>query len=88
MATASASFTIGNTGAGPLIVNVSSPMHSPPFTAVGAGVGITIGPGGMHEVTIVYSPKQKGSTSDQIVITSDDPKQKKPKKVKLKGKSR
>ncbi|MGC2304062.1 hypothetical protein [Candidatus Binatus sp.] len=88
MATASASFTIGNSGAGPLIVNVTSPTHSPPFTAEGAAVGIMIGPGGTHEVTIVYSPTQKGSTSDRIVITSDDPKQKKPKKVKLKGKSK
>ena len=87
-ATASASITIGNTGAGTLTANVTSPHHSPPFTTVGAGVGITIGPGESHEVTIVYSPTKKGSTSDQILITSNDPNQKKPKKVKLKGKSK
>ena len=87
-ATASASITIGNTGTGTLTANVSMPMHSPPFAAAGAGPGIAIGPGGTREVTIVYSPTQKGSTSDQIVITSNDPKQKKPKKVKLKGRSK
>ena len=87
-ATASASVTIGNTGAGTLTVSVTSPLHNPPFTAIGTGVGIAIAPGGAHQVTITYSPTLKGTTSDQMVITSDDPKQKKPKKVKLKGKSK
>jgi sugar lactone lactonase YvrE len=88
MATASASFTIGNSGTGPLTANVSSPKHSPTFTEIGGGNGIVIAPGATSTVTIVYSPVKKGSTSDQVVITSDDPKQKKPKKVKLKGKSK
>ena len=44
MATASASFTIGNTGAGTLTANVTSPKHSPPFTEIGGGVGIAIAP--------------------------------------------
>jgi hypothetical protein len=47
-----------------------------------------IGPGGSDNVTIVYAPTKKGSTSDQIVITSNDPAHKKPIKVKLKGKSK
>ena len=88
MATASASFTIGNTGTGPLTANVSSPKHSPIFMEIGGGSGIVIAPGGTSTVTIVYSPAKKGSTSDQILITSNDPKQKKPKKVNLKGKSK
>ncbi len=89
MATASASFTITNTGTGPLTVKVTPPKHSPPFTEVGDGAGIVIPPsGGTHEVTIIYSPTKKGSTKDQIVITSDDRKQKKPIKVKVKGKSK
>jgi hypothetical protein len=39
-------------------------------------------------VTIVYSPTKKGSSSDQIAITSIGAKQKKPIKLKLKGKSK
>jgi hypothetical protein len=39
-------------------------------------------------VIIVYSPTKKGKTSDQVSITSDDPKQKKAIKVKLKGTSK
>jgi hypothetical protein len=39
-------------------------------------------------VTIVYSPARKGSTSDHISITSDDPTHKKPFQVKIKGKSK
>jgi hypothetical protein len=88
MATASASITIANTGTGPLEANVTAPKHSPPFTETGGGSGIWIGPGDSVEVTIVYSPTKKGSTSDQIAITSIGANQKKAIKVKLKGKSK
>jgi sugar lactone lactonase YvrE len=88
MATASASITISNTGTGPLIANISAPKHSPPFTELGGGSAITIGAGSSQVVTIVYSPTKAGSTHDQIVITSTGAKQKKPIKVKLKGKSK
>jgi hypothetical protein len=47
-----------------------------------------IGPGGMHIVTIVFAPVAKGSTKDQIAITSNDPKHKKPIKVKIKAVSK
>jgi sugar lactone lactonase YvrE len=88
-ATASASITITNLGPGPLTVNVTVPKHSPPFTEIGGRTGIVVPPNGAtYQVTIVYSPLTKGSTSDQIVLTSDDPKHKKPIKVKLKGKSK
>lgn len=88
MATASASVTVSNTGTGPLIANISAPKHSPLLTASGAGTGIAIGPGQSRVVTIVFAPTKKGSTSDQIVITSAGAKQKKPIKVKIKGKSK
>jgi hypothetical protein len=88
MATASASITISNSGTGPLTANISAPKHSPPFTELGGGSGITIGPGSSQVVTIVYAPTKAGSTHDQIVITSTGAKQKKPIKVKLKGKSK
>ena len=87
-ATASASITITNKGSGPLTANVTSPSHSPPFTELGGGNGIVIGPGGAHDVTIVHSPTSKGSAKDHIAITSDDPTQKREIKVKIKGKSR
>ena len=88
MATASATITIANTGTGPLEANVTAPKHSPPFIEMGGGSGIWIGPGDSVEVTIVYSPTKKGSNSDQIAITSIGAKQKKPIKLKLKGKSK
>ena len=88
MATASATITIANTGTGPLEANVTAPRHSPPFTEAGEGSGIVIEPGNSVKMTIVYSPTKKGSSSDQIVITSIGAKQKKPIKVKLKGKSK
>ncbi len=84
-ASASGSITISNIGTGPLTANVTAPRHSPPMTELGGGSGIVIGPGGLHNVTIVFSPTKKGSIRDQILITSNDPKQKKPKKVKIKG---
>src|SRR5271170_1487836 len=88
MATASATITISNTGTGPLEANVTAPKHSPPFIEKGEGSGIVIEPGSSVKMTIVYSPTKKGSSSDQIVITSIGAKQKKPIKVKLKGKSK
>jgi hypothetical protein len=87
-ATASASITITNNGTGPLTANVTAPKHNPPFTEIGGGSGILIDAGKSGEVTIVYSPTKKGSTSDSITITSNDPKQKKAIKVKIKGKSK
>jgi hypothetical protein len=87
MATASPSITISNTGTGPLKVSVSSPVHNPPFSELGGGM-VTIPGGSAAKVTIVYSPTRKGSTSDSITITSDDPNQKKPIKIKIKGKSK
>ena len=88
MATASATITIANTGTGPLEANVTAPKHSPPFTEIGGASGIWIGPGDSVKVTIVYSPTKKGSSSDQIAITSIGANQKKPIKLKLKGKSK
>lgn len=88
MATASASITITNTGVGPLTVSVSPLRHSPPLTEIGGGNGIVIDPGKVHTVTVVFSPTRKGSTKDQILIGADDPKQKKPIKVKIKAKSK
>jgi sugar lactone lactonase YvrE len=87
-ATASGTITIGNTGTGPLTASVSAPKHSPPFTEIGGGSGITIGPGRSNNVTIVFAPSKTGSVSDLIVITSNDPAHKKPIKVKLKGTSK
>ena len=88
MGTASATITIANTGTGPLEANVTAPKHSPPFVEMGGGSGMWIGPGDSVKVTIVYSPTKKGSSSDQIAITSIGAKQKKPIKLKLKGKSK
>src|SRR5208337_4869381 len=87
-ATASGSITISNTGTGPLTANATAPSHNPPFSELDGGSGITIDAGATHEVIIEYSPTSKGSTSDQILITSNDPKQKKAIKVKIKGKSK
>ena len=88
MATASATITIANTGTGPLEANVTAPKPSPPFTEIGGASGISIRPGDSVKVTIVYSPTKKGSSSDQIAITSIGANQKKPIKLKLKGKSK
>jgi predicted outer membrane repeat protein len=85
-ATASAVITISNTGTGPLIANVSAAKS--PFTEISGGSGIVIDAGASHQLTIVYSPTAKGSTSDQIAITSTGANQKKAIKVKLKGKSK
>jgi hypothetical protein len=63
---------------------VTSPKHRPILTELGGGNGIPIGPGGTHNVTIVFSPAKKGSTSDLILITSNDPKHKEI-KIKIKA---
>ena len=55
---------------------------------MGGGDGIVIPGGGMHDVIIKYSPVKKGSTTDSVPITSDDPTHKNPIKVKLKGKAK
>ena len=86
--TASASITISNTGVGTLIANVTPPKHDPPLSEVGGGSGIPIAPGAIHNVIVVFSPTKKGATSDLILITSNDPKHKKPIKVKVKAKSK
>lgn len=85
-ATASAVITISNTGTGPLIANVGA--AKPPFTEISGGSGIVIDAGASHQLTIIYSPTAKGSSSDQIAITSTGANQKKAIKVKLKGKSK
>jgi len=64
------------------------PTHNPPFTELDGGSGIAIGAGANHEVIIVYSPAVKGSTSDDVVITSTGADQTKPIKVKIKGTSK
>jgi len=58
------------------------------LTEIGGGAGIVIPAGGHIDVMIVYSPTHKGSTKDFILITSDDPTQKKAIKVKIKAKSK
>jgi len=85
---ATETITISNTGTGPLTANVTAPKHDPPpFTEVSGGSGIVIGLGAHHDVMIVYSPRKKVSTSDQVEITSTGAGQKKPIKVKIKGKA-
>jgi len=69
-----------------LHANVGPPKHDPPFSELGGGA-ITIDPNNSKNVIVVYSPTKKGKTRDRISITSDDPKQKKPIKVNLKGAS-
>ncbi len=86
-ATASAAVTIGNSGPGDLHANIGSPKHHPPFSILSNGLAVTIPPNSAKTVTIQFAPIKKGTTSDQVSITSDDPKQKKAIKVKLKGRS-
>jgi len=87
-ASATGSISISNTGTGPLTAKVTTPKHSTLFSEVRGGNGLVIDAGGNLEVTVVYSPTKKASTSDQVVITSDDPTHKKPIKVKIKGTSK
>src|SRR6202030_1041816 len=86
-ATASAAVTIGNTGPGDLHANIGSPKNQPPFSILGNVVAVTIPPNSAKTVTIQFAPIKKGTTGDKVLITSDDPKQKKAIKVKLKGRS-
>lgn len=87
-ATATASITIRDTGAGALHVNVGAPKHDPPFSILSGGGAFTIPGHSSATVTVQYAPVVKGTINDSISITSDDPKQKKPIDVKLKGKSK
>jgi hypothetical protein len=83
-ATSSASFMIGNTGSGPLKVQVGSPKHNPPLSETGGG-SITVQGNSSSMVTITFSPTKKGSIKDSLKITSDDPTHKKAIKVKIKA---
>ena len=83
-----AGITISNSGSGALHVNVGAPKHDPPFSILSNGGALTIAPGSQITVVVQYATNAKGTTSDQISITSDDPKQKKKIIVKLKGKSK
>jgi len=85
--TATASFTIRNTGSGDLHVNVGAPKHDPPFSILSNGGALTIPPNSSLSVVVQYAPAAKGTTNDQISITSDDRKHKK-ETVKLKGQSK
>ncbi|MGD0119173.1 MAG: choice-of-anchor tandem repeat GloVer-containing protein [Candidatus Binatus sp.] len=89
-ATASASITIENTGAGQVTVNIGGPKHAPPFSESGGG-SQTIGPGDDYQLTIVYSPtssttRKEKSDSIRVGATANDPNQKEPIDVKLQGK--
>jgi hypothetical protein len=55
---------------------------------VSNGGALTIPSHSSESVVVRYAPTAAGSTNDQISITSNDPKQKKPIVVKLKGKSK
>jgi hypothetical protein len=87
-ATASASFSVGNTGTGDLHATVGAPQHDPPFSILSNGGALTIAPGSSKTVVVQFAPTAKGTTNDQISVTSDDPTQKKPIVVKLKGRSK
>jgi hypothetical protein len=78
---------VGNTGAGPLHVKVKGPKHNPLFSIDNAAFTVPPSPAPASTVTVTYKPTKKGRGKDQLSITSDDPAQKKPIKVKLKGDS-
>jgi uncharacterized repeat protein (TIGR03803 family) len=89
-ATASASITIENTSAGPVTVDISEPKNAPPFSEVGGGSSILIGPGDDYQVTITYSPTSSTTRKEKrdsigVKTISNDPSQKEPIKVMLKG---
>lgn len=79
---------VRNNGSGVLHVSVGAPKHDPPFSILSNGGATTIPPNSSEKVIVQYAPTAKGTTNDQISITSDDPKQKKAIIVKLKGKSK
>jgi hypothetical protein len=87
-ATATASFTIRNTGAGVLLATVGNPKHDPPFSILSNGGSLTIAPNASKTVVVQYAPLAAGTTDDEISITSSDPKRRRPIDVKLKGKSK
>jgi hypothetical protein len=76
---------VGNHGTGPLNVTIKGPKHKPPFTV--ESNGFEVDPSATVTVTITYAPTKKGTNKDQLSVTSDDPTQHKPIKVKLKGDS-
>ena len=80
-------FTISDTGTGTLHANFGPPKHDPPFSILSNSGALTIPPGSSVTVTVQYAPTRKGTTSDHIVITSDDRKHKRD-TVELKGKSK
>ena len=89
-ATASASITIENTSAGPVTVDISEPKNAPPFSEVGGGSSILIGPGDDYQVTITYSPTSSTTSKEKrdsigVKTISNNPSQKEPIKVMLKG---
>jgi hypothetical protein len=86
--TATASFTITNTGSGTLHVNVGAPTNDPPFSILSNGGALTIAPNTSKVVIVQFAPIKKGLTDARISITSDDPRQKNPINVKLQGKSK
>ena len=85
--TASASFTISNTGGATLEANVGSPKHDPPFSILSNAGALTIAPDSAKTVVVQFAPIKQGTTDDEISITSNDPKHRKL-EVKLKGKSK
>ena len=83
--TATASITISNKGSGVLHVDVGAPKHDPPFSILSNGGATTIPSNSSEKVIVQYAPTAKGTTNDQISITSDDPKQKKAIHVQSEG---
>jgi hypothetical protein len=71
-----------------LHVDVGAPKHDPPFSILSNGGATTIPPNSSEKVIVQYAPTAKGTTNDQLSITSDDPKQKKAIHVSMKGKSK
>ena len=74
---------VTNTGTGPLNVTINGPTHNPPFTV--DSNNFPVQPSSSVTVTVTYEPSTKGHTKDRLLFSSDDPTQKKPIKVKLKG---
>ncbi|MFL5886928.1 MAG: choice-of-anchor D domain-containing protein, partial [Thermoleophilaceae bacterium] len=72
-ATASRSFTLSNTGGGPLTINKSKPPITGPFAASTAlPEGTVIPAGGSATETVTFSPAASGPASDVWVITGND----------------
>jgi hypothetical protein len=71
-----------------LEANVGTPEHNPPFSILSGAGALAIAPDSTQTVVVQFAPVEPGKTDDEIEITSNDPKQKKPIEVKLKGKSK